>query len=704
MKTTITTLFIIFLFLSTTIASGTHTIIKQNDSLEKTTTKLASDTKELLSPNQKNNDAPNYGPTPLNSAVGNGNLTIGIDKNGTIALFTWPNPSYYDHIDYRTISKYLPQHGVKPNMGIFAGITYYQNKKQHTSWFKSNEWTHTQYYLHENTNVVVTEFTHQTLHINVSTTVLVLPNKDVLTQNFNISIPPTSNIHNVSLILFENLNPCTYKLPAAPISDWLFEQLNDFKVTYNKEIQGISHYKPTFFPSLFSPQKTNGIYITIAASSSPSSYQCGIEGKNHGLNQDAYQDALDGTLSNNSYAYGKVDSALSFPIASCGNTPSITVYFSTHETREQSIAQLQEAKSQSYEHHLEHTNTWWQNWLSTANLPKWAPADILGLAKRSLMVIRMCYHPETGTIVASPSRQAPYGEDWPRDGAYIDYALDVAGYHTMVDKHKQFYVDVQRPSGRWEMCYYADGMIGGPIPFEIDSIGLTIWSYFEHYRFTNNYSYLANVFPAIKKAANLLTVWQDPFTNLHLPANEDDHIIPSQTIRGAAPVVLGLKYAIKAGDVIGAEKKIIQRWRQRKQELEAAIETHLWDGQTYGDIRCGGATMIWPLMSQTMNQIKLQQHLSFVYHSLLERMNSTEGIFSYPSKPISALAHIWRNDTRVQHLVEWLASISTDDTHVFGEWCEPYRQNGKIQYKNMVSVPHAWTHALFYIAAMFAYT
>ena len=28
-------------------------------------------------------------------------------------------------------------------------------------------------------------------------------------------------------------------------------------------------------------------------------------------------------------------------------------------------------------------------------------------------------------IVASVARQAPYGLDWPRDGAFFDYALDV---------------------------------------------------------------------------------------------------------------------------------------------------------------------------------------------------------------------------------------------------------------------------------------
>ena len=87
--------------------------------------------------------------------------------------------------------------------------------------------------------------------------------------------------------------------------------------------------------------------------------------------------------------------------------------------------------------------------------------------------------------------QGPYGEDWIRDGAFINWMLDRIGLHPGSPKHNLFYARVQtsaenpspiRPAGNWAMNSYSDGLDGAPIPCEIDETGLGAWTLWDHYR------------------------------------------------------------------------------------------------------------------------------------------------------------------------------------------------------------------------------
>src|SRR4029453_16743256 len=81
-------------------------------------------------------------------------------------------------------------------------------------------------------------------------------------------------------------------------------------------------------------------------------------------------------------------------------------------------------------------------------------SDVLTFARRSLIVMRQATDNASGAIVASVNAQPPYGADWPRDRAFINYALDIAGYAENVSRHNRFYARVQRKQpGSWSILY-----------------------------------------------------------------------------------------------------------------------------------------------------------------------------------------------------------------------------------------------------------
>src|SRR5687768_6916129 len=39
-----------------------------------------------------------YGPTDISAVTGNGHTSVALNQEGTVTVFKWPSPSYYDQI------------------------------------------------------------------------------------------------------------------------------------------------------------------------------------------------------------------------------------------------------------------------------------------------------------------------------------------------------------------------------------------------------------------------------------------------------------------------------------------------------------------------------------------------------------------------------------------------------------------------------
>lgn len=235
----------------------------------------------------------------------------------------------------------------------------------------------------------------------------------------------------------------------------------------------------------------------------------------------------------------------------------------------------------------EESDAWWTDLIDGAVLPKSADAREAGT--RALISLRTAWDPHSGAIVASTSCQPPYNLDWPRDGAFLQFALErnAAGGHpewrTMARKHARFYRDLNArtriygPVGSFPMNTYADGTIGGPIDFEIDQVGLTMWTIAMHAAFDadDRDAYLAEMLPTLRRAEDLLLECRNEEADprLQCPANEDDDPSFVVTLHGALPTWLGLQSAMAVEAYLG-ERARAEVLRTRADEVAAAIREH----------------------------------------------------------------------------------------------------------------------------------
>ena len=339
------------------------------------------------------------------------------------------------------------------------------------------------------------------------------------------------------------------------------------------------------------------------------------------------------------------------------------------------------------------------------------------MAKRTLITVRLAIDPASGAIVASSDTQGPYGEDWVRDGSFINQLLDRNGYTAIVTRHNLFYARVQtsptnpsplRPSGNWAMESYGDGVDGGPIPYEIDETGLGIWALESHAAYLpkgQRAAYLRQVYPAITRAADYLVVCQDPANGLQCEANEDDNITPSQTLHGAETVDLGLRSALAAAASLGDTGVEVARWRSRLESLDAAIAalydpaTHSYQegentGNAYNLNYGDGGWLLWPVRFRPYATASMRGEATAVASEMEASFPGSEG--EYEGKALLGLAHAWSRPTRPQSAelhstLAYMASALTTPTGLFGEAWERFRGRPA----PVEDQPHVWgTHAL----------
>ncbi|HDH96396.1 MAG TPA: hypothetical protein ENF73_01555 [Proteobacteria bacterium] len=458
------------------------------------------------------------GPPNINGIVGNGQLLAGISARGELTLLRWPNPSFYDQVRYFTVSRELPRFGAKENYGSFAGVVVQDAGGKTTIWLRDDPWVCTQNYPESHSAALVTECVHPDLGIGVEQRDFVVPHDDVLVRRYLITRGPQSP-DVVGFIYFENMAPCTDKIPFAPVYDWLLDPLNDFGLVYVGDRGALLHFKPY---GESTPPETlpadpyaidamypgGGVFIAIGSDRTPSSHQCGIEDAESGSSADAYICSQNGWLLNNDSCTGRCTGALAFDLDPAATEQEIDILIALSDGAQPALGLLDEYRTRPAPELEAEADEYWQDWIDGIPMPDADDDRLLFVCKRGLIAIKQLTYERTGAIMAAASTQPPYAEDWPRDGAFINYALDLAGLYDMVESHNAFYLSVQRDSGTLGMCYYADGMVAGPIPFEIDEIAFIVWTWWLHSRFIEDpnerLEYLSAVYRGIKRAAEFL--------------------------------------------------------------------------------------------------------------------------------------------------------------------------------------------------------
>jgi hypothetical protein len=459
---------------------------------------------------------------------------------------------------------------------------------------------------------------------------------------------------------------------------------------------------------------------------------------------DALLDAGDGDLEGSGIAAGEVNEALRTPLVFAdagGSVARAAVVLGLAPTAAQ--ARTAAAAVSDAAQVVAASGNALDAWLSSVHLPS-APGEARAVARRALINLRVGTDRATGSIVASISRQPPYGLDWPRDGAFFDVALDISGQSAIVDRHADLLAAWQRrapaaptllidqrpprdprtghtatyPAGAWEMNYYPDGTTGGPLRFEIDNTAFALWSIVTHAGWVADAtSYLNGHWDVITHAADLLADWRDPETGLQAPASEDDNGAYTQTLHGAVTVYGALDAGARAARLLGRDAEA-QRWEARGCELRHATEALLYDGEAMRFVSRPGeafdpshaptgetAWMVWPMRVFPWDDPRVVAQLRSDLQIITPTIElQTEG-GSYSMKSTVPLALVFGSDgdlgPHIAALRDLLAEKhATPQTRHFGESMLVVQGPDGPQASQRVATPHLWEGILFYLSAM----
>jgi len=459
--------------------------------------------------------------------------------------------------------------------------------------------------------------------------------------------------------------------------------------------------------------------------------------------EDAWADLADGELGGNGVAAGEVNEALRTPLAFSGDTARAQVVFSFGanaaavraglEVDAEGVAAAADAALESF--------------LADKRIP--GEGDVARVARRSLINIRVGTDAATGAIVASIARQAPYGLDWPRDGAFFNVLLDASGQTELVTQRAALYDEWQRdepvlptflvdpeppenpdgtpsrtyPADAWEMNYFADGMPGGFFRFEIDNVGFSVWTMVAHSGWVDDpEAYLRTRWDSIRRGTELLVRWKDEETGLHYPAQEDDNAAYTQTLHGAVTTFGAIDLAARAARLLG-EDMDAERWEARATELRDAILEHLYDAeeerfiseaptgpqmmaaaQNPGSTPTGPtAWLVWPMHVLPWDDARVDRQLELDLAAVAPTIRYENAGGAYFMKNTVSLAVARRDDPEIgpmlQSLTERIARHTTSTDH-FGEVMVTIGEGDDARASQRVSTPHLWEGALFYLTAL----
>ncbi len=321
-------------------------------------------------------------------------------------------------------------------------------------------------------------------------------------------------------------------------------------------------------------------------------YACGTSGF-HGA-EGTWRDAEDGQLQGNPIAQGAVDSTIAHHVnLPADGEKTIYMIMIAGESREELMELHKWLVKQGPQGVIDRTTSYWRLWSGATNINFGnLPPKVVDLFKRSLLVTRTQVDNDGAIIAANDSDIMQFSRDtysymWPRDGALVANALDMAGFS---DLARWFYTFCQRvitPEGFFYHKYNPDGspasswhpwLMKGQrvLPIQEDETALVVWAIWRHYYRYRDIEFIRPLWvDVVQKAADFMVKYRDPRTGLPLPSYdlwEERWGIHAFTV---ATVYGGLKaarnFAVCFGDRVKAEI-----YNNAAEEIKAAAAKHMW--------------------------------------------------------------------------------------------------------------------------------
>src|SRR6476659_7228066 len=312
----------------------------------------------------------------------------------------------------------------------------------------------------------------------------------------------------------------------------------------------------------------------------------------HGA-EGTWRDAEDGHLQGNAIAQGAVDSTISHHVHLPPDGER-TIYMAmiTAQSREELIELHKWLVKHNPQGVIDRTTSYWRLWAGGTNINFGnLPPKVVDLFKRSLLVTRTQIDNDGAIIAANDSDYLQFSRDtysymWPRDGALVANALDVAGFSDLARSFFTFCQRVITSEGYFYHKYNPDGspasswhpwVIKGnrALPIQEDETALVVWALWRHYYRYRDIEIIRRLWvDIVQKAADFMVRYRNPRTGLPLPSYdlwEERWGVHAFTV---ATVYGGLKAARNFAICFG-DRERAEVYNRAAEEIKAGAEKYL---------------------------------------------------------------------------------------------------------------------------------
>ncbi len=307
-----------------------------------------------------------------------------------------------------------------------------------------------------------------------------------------------------------------------------------------------------------------------------------------------WKDAEDGLLSGNPIAQGSVDSVAALHVAlEPGGSEIAWLWIAAGSGWSEVQILNRELLKRGPAQMLRRTQDYWRLWVTKEpGAAEGLPGTVSRLYRRSLLVIRTQIDRSGAIVAANDSDNVQFNRDtysyvWPRDGALVAHALDLAGYPEISQTFFRFCASVVEREGYLLHKYTPAGTPASSwhpwikdkrrqLPIQEDETALVIWSLWEHYCRYRDIEFITPLYrPLIKNGANFLMNYRDATTGLPLASYdlwEERYEVLTFTV---AAVYGGLMAAAGFVEAFG-EHELAEGYRKGAAALREAAVRHLY--------------------------------------------------------------------------------------------------------------------------------
>lgn len=491
---------------------------------------------------------------PRDLPVGNGNLLVTFDALYQLRDVYFPFVGMEDHTE-----------GDPCRFGVWVDGTF--------SWVADDGWQRSLRYVHE-TLVTDVQLSNADLGLNIACRDVVDFDRDLYLKHVKVS-DTSGRAREVRL--FQHFDPHLY---GNDVGDSAF---------YDPRTRGLVHYKGRryFLLDAFGPDGKGGL----------SSFAVGR--KVTGTDSGTWRDAEDGVLSRNAVAQGSIDTVgeVDLTVAAGGSATAI-FWIAAGQTYDDVRIIDQLTKDRGPMSFIERTDGYWRLWANkdVSSVSAVLPPELCDHYKRSCLIIRTQADERGAIIAANDSDVLRFNRDtysymWPRDGALVAHAMDLAGYLELPRRFYAMCAELITREGYLHHKYDPDGAVGSSwlawatpdgklqLPIQEDETALPLWALWLHYDSRRDLEFIRPLYrKLVRSAADFMVSHREPRTKLPAPSIdlwEERRGIHAFT---TAAVWAGLTAACSFARAFG-QAELATRYGTAADEIKDATITHFWDDE-----------------------------------------------------------------------------------------------------------------------------